>query len=803
VSLLPPFGLRRSPPARLGGLSDSRWALLALSAYLVLAITRLPDILPGRGSAALTLAVAVALGIAAPPRPRALRSSLTDTKLILAFFAWSALSVPLSAWPSQSLEHMASTSLHLLAVFLLLTRSIQTPGDGVFVAWAIMISVTALAGVSLVTLTGTRLGHTYDRNDLAFIFTMGFFLLLSCFLGHRAWSRWSAAGGAAVALLAVVYTGSRAGTVTLLAVGLVGLWRHRARLGPAALLGVAVLVVLVLLLAPGSYWERIATMLPGDDPPASATDYDRGGLYVARWTIWKSAFQLLISNPLLGVGTGAFDIAEGLSHEGRGKWSAAHNAFLQVGAENGVPGLVLFVWLIARGFLNARASLRVVQQHTALRPYRWLLHGLSLSLLAYVVGGLALSQGYSVMLYALLALSAALRDVTAGLVHTLDPDPAPARLAAHVGRFRLPVSASDAERAPSPSRATSRSAPRRALVITGLITVVSAPAALHAAAPDPSARDAAIPELDAWRRNMVTFGRRHCDYLPPTGSAAGQGARRTLDEGLAHVYYDQQRVFLQIAAYTGDPSWRECADRARTVYRDHYVLPNKGRIPAYRTFTTGLRMDYEATGDPRSREAIVLLSRAAAYAPESTPLAWFLSAAKSRETAYVLLAYQDAEAVGEPSRARRGQLRDVVYKHFAQWFDGPTYKGSGQQFAPFMVALSAHTLIRDYEQTQDPRCIPTLRQAADSLWLHAWHPDSAGMSYDVNGVSGSDKPAADLNLLIAPLYGFLYRQTGDAKYRERGDALFEGGVRHAFLGSGKQFNQNYWWSFDFVRWRTR
>ena len=226
-------------------------------------------------------------------------------------------------------------------------------------------------------------------------------------------------------------------------------------------------------------------------------------------------------------------------------------------------------------------------------------------------------------------------------------------------------------------------------------------------------------------------------------------------------------------------------------------------MPGYWNFTTGLRMDYELTKDPASRQAVILLSNAAMYAGDSAPIAWLTDVARSREVAYALLAHQDAEALGAPPRPRRSQLRDIVYGHFAQWFGDATYLGSGKQFSPFIVALSAHSLIRDWEETRDPRCLSTLRQAADWLWLNAWDPKVGGMAYDINGIDGSTKGTVDLNLLIAPMYAFLYAETGDPKYRDRADALFAPGVHNAYLAGGKQFNQNYWWSFDFVRWRTQ
>ena len=55
--------------------------------------------------------------------------------------------------------------------------------------------------------------------------------------------------------------------------------------------------------------------------------------------------------------------------------------------------------------------------------------------------------------------------------------------------------------------------------------------------------------------------------------------------------------------------------------------------------------------------------------------------------------------------------------------------------------------------------------------------------------------------MIAPLYGWLFQQTGDVKYRNIGDQIFTSGVQKAWLDGGKQFSQNYRWSFKYVEWR--
>ena len=134
----------------------------------------------------------------------------------------------------------------------------------------------------------------------------------------------------------------------------------------------------------------------------------------------------------------------------------------------------------------------------------------------------------------------------------------------------------------------------------------SAPAAFAQAVP--------IPQLALWETNMRAFGSTHC--------APG---------GLGDVYYDAIRVYYQIADYTRDSSWVTCAQLARTVYRDQYVLPNNGQVPGYWNFTHGLTMDYLRSGDAQSKNAVILLSQNAAYASDYAPLNWTVSAQFLRE----------------------------------------------------------------------------------------------------------------------------------------------------------------------------
>lgn len=294
------------------------------------------------------------------------------------------------------------------------------------------------------------------------------------------------------------------------------------------------------------------------------------------------------------------------------------------------------------------------------------------------------------------------------------------------------------------------------------------------------------PELDRWRTQMIAAGQALCTYLAEP---------HTDDELLSSVYYDAQRVFFQIADYTGDGKWNICAQRAAAIYRDKYVLPNNGAVPGYWNFTHGLTMDYLRTRDPVSRQAVILLSQNAAFARDGTPLEWTASADLSREVAYAITSYLNAERVGAPRRPRLTQLVDQALGHIQEWF----VRRSAARVAPFMVGLTSEALIDYYEATRDPRIPPAIKLALDESWVDAWVPPAFAFRYD-----DRDRALApDLNLLIAPAFAWLYRHTGDRVYLDRGDQVFAGGVKGAYLGHGKQFNQNYRWSFDFVRWRQR
>lgn len=302
-----------------------------------------------------------------------------------------------------------------------------------------------------------------------------------------------------------------------------------------------------------------------------------------------------------------------------------------------------------------------------------------------------------------------------------------------------------------------------------------------------------IPNLAKWESQMVQYATPLCNETQINRDLGN----RPSEGGV--WYYDGTRVFQQIGDYTGNSDWYRCAGYVAAAYQN-YVIGQ--RTPGWRVFPEGLYYHYLRTSDPRSLQGVKDLATLSAFANSATDPAWSDSWEYSREMAYITEAYSFNTLVGGTSPLIDTALGDVL-GHFHQWFGSQT----APVVKPFMVALSAESLILYFEKVSpDPRILPAVKGAADWMWANAWVEQSRAFHYARCRSSKYNKecnqgPSPDLNLLIAPVYGWLFKQTGDIKYLEQGDKIFSGGVDLAWLGSGKHFSQNYRWSPKYVEYR--
>jgi O-antigen ligase len=261
-----------------------------------------------------------------------------------------------------------------------------------------------------------RLGrlYNYDANDLATLIVsaipFGLYALLA--RGH-ALVRVFAAAGLAVLATGLIRSGSRGGFLAFLAVAAFMLLGFTTLPLRKRIVGFVVILAVAGASASDQYWSQMQTLVRPNDDYNMTSD-------AGRMKIWERGVGYMTRHPILGVGAGNFNTAEGtisplaeLQNRGIGvRWGAAHNSFIQVGAELGVPGLLLFAGLLGNLFAS---QLRVVKYARGAGPPGLTMSRLAQSnmaaLVGFVVGAFFLSLAYMDMLYTLAALSMALSKI--------------------------------------------------------------------------------------------------------------------------------------------------------------------------------------------------------------------------------------------------------------------------------------------------------------------------------------------------------------------------------------------------------
>ena len=394
--------------------------LICVAVFIATAVGRVHEVFPVLMPLKPTL-IASLLGIAlfaihqtGSRRIGLLRSP--TTLWLLAFVCWCGLSVigalnqgvAFQAW----IDLLATVTMSLVLI-----GSVRRLRDVERLTLVYFAVVALYVGVVLVRfqLSGEnwRLSHLYyyDANDLAALIVsaipIGFYFALD---KHRVALRILSAIGLCILAAGLIRSGSRGGFLAAIAMGSVVLIGFSAVPLRARVAGLLMIGAVVVATASGQYWTAMQTML------APTQDYnttsDEG-----RIKIWQRGLEYIEARPVLGVGAANFPVAEGTisplarnaAHGIGVRWGAAHNSFLQVAAESGLPGLAIFVLWIASALRALRRA--ATKPSTPRRPNddpAPMAQALTASLLGFLVASIFLSLAYTDMLYILVAFTVAL-----------------------------------------------------------------------------------------------------------------------------------------------------------------------------------------------------------------------------------------------------------------------------------------------------------------------------------------------------------------------------------------------------------
>lgn len=193
--------------------------------------------------------------------------------------------------------------------------------------------------------------------------------------------------GFGVLLLSLILTGSRGGALGL-AVAVVLLTFGMGRRPVVTLAGIVALVLTLMLVVPNSLGTRLlASLDPEAATSTSATISERD-----RRALLQAGLNMIRANPVFGVGLGNFkDVVQRYGEVRMPK--IAHNTYVHLAAELGVPGLLFFGLIPLATFVSLSRSARLARA-VGNRPLQDLAIALRAGLAGYMVAAFFLSAQY-------------------------------------------------------------------------------------------------------------------------------------------------------------------------------------------------------------------------------------------------------------------------------------------------------------------------------------------------------------------------------------------------------------------------
>jgi O-antigen ligase len=302
-----------------------------------------------------------------------------QSRSFLAFFVLVLLSYLLHAPTPVTTRSALVTNVSHVAFFvttLVVVSSLERLRRVLLVAIASMALASLYVlrdwqGGSAVYGTGYRPGYvTGDPNFYAASAVLCLPLAFGWVLERRpAWERLFCLGCVLVGLAGSMVAASRGGFVGLVAATAFMIWHAPRRARNFTLMAGTLLVFLAV--SPTSPLQRLMNPRQGDE---DATE--------ARLQIWTVAMTMVKEHPLTGVGIGNFKASVAAYGDLPADLQlAAHNGYLDVAAEMGVPGLLALVLTI---YWSCRGLGRVRRQARQQGPP--LLHQTALGMQAGLIG---------------------------------------------------------------------------------------------------------------------------------------------------------------------------------------------------------------------------------------------------------------------------------------------------------------------------------------------------------------------------------------------------------------------------------
>lgn len=352
--------------------------------------------------------------------------------LLVGFLAWIALSTTWAEDPGTAVSAVLRFGLNAMMFVIVLTsireRSAHARLLGAFVAGAAVAAVYGIANPGSFEADYGRLeSAALDPNELAALLVPAFALCMFTAVGMRDRHelRLAALFVGLLCATTIVLTVSRGGLIALavmlsVAVVVAGRWRWRV-----------VLVAIAIVCGVFIYFAGFASQTEVDH--LRSTTQGDARLEEGRVTIWEVAWRMASQNPIQGVGVGNFQTSSVhyLLQPGSTPRSdlivdtptVVHNTYLEVAAETGTVGLILYLSFVGFCVGALGRAIRVLN-----RAGDWEMELLARALFAGTCGLLVadffISDELNKALWLLLALGPAMLIVGRQTSRSLPASPA-------------------------------------------------------------------------------------------------------------------------------------------------------------------------------------------------------------------------------------------------------------------------------------------------------------------------------------------------------------------------------------------
>jgi O-antigen ligase len=400
---------------------------VALFALTVLTVSRIHEQYKWLSVLRPALVATAAAAIYAYLRPDVVaRRPLLHTwpaKVIAAFGIWAAVGAMFGISFGNSAAFILNVYVKTIVFGYLLIASIRSTADLKNLVWAYVVATVLLCYTTLFVFSlhhyGNGAGYdrlanadTYDANDLGLVLCVGLAFTLLAFTTSKIKGKLFCVVVLGACGAAIAKTGSRGAFIGLVAIG-AGLLLFVDRV--PVIQRVAFVIVTILGLAafaPPGYWEQMATI---QDPQH---DYNWSAVNGRRQVAIRGVGYMM-GNPIFGVGIHNFAKAEctisekALNYEvGTGiRCTPPHNAYIEAGAELGLPGMALWLFVIPGGVVHLILfRSRLPRSWSRGDPEQRFLYCsvvyLAVALLGYAFGSFFLSFAWSDISYYLMAMLA-------------------------------------------------------------------------------------------------------------------------------------------------------------------------------------------------------------------------------------------------------------------------------------------------------------------------------------------------------------------------------------------------------------